>query len=346
MIRATSVIARVGFLRSLVRLIFVSRYDKRVAQTLHGLEFRSPIGLAAGFDKEGEIMPAIAALGFGFGEVGSVSADMCEGNPRPWFYRLPKTKSAVINAGLANDGSRVILRRLRNFGPKAFKNFHVILSVAKANSPKVVTETEGIADYITTIKRAKNSKTISAFELNISCPNTYGGEPFTTPTSLGRLLSAVDKVGVKQPIFIKMPLNLSWKQSKGLLEVIVKHNVAGVTMTNLHHDRSKLDLKDKLPDDVTGSFSGKPTWELSNELIRKTYLGYGDRLTIIGVGGVFNAEDAYAKIRLGASAVELITGMLFNGPQLAAEISYDLSGLLRRDGFSHISQAVGVDAKG
>jgi dihydroorotate dehydrogenase (fumarate) len=142
-----------------------------------------------------------------------------------------------------------------------------------------------------------------------------------------------------------MPLNLSWKQFKDLLDIIIKHNVAGVTVANLQKDRNKLDLKDPLPDEVRGSFSGKPSWEASNELIRKTYLCYGEKLTIIGVGGIFNAEEAYTKIRLGASLVQIITGMLFNGPQLAAEISYDLSKLLKRDGFSSISDAVGVDAK-
>jgi dihydroorotate dehydrogenase len=104
-------------------------------------------------------------------------------------------------------------------------------------------------------------------------------------------------------------------------------------------------LKDDLPETVQGSFSGKPTWRDSNELIRQTYLKYGDKLAIIGVGGIFTAQDAYTKIRLGASLVQIITGMLFNGPQLAATISYDLSKLLERDGFSHISQAIGVDAK-
>ena len=341
----TAFVARVWVLRSFVRCIFVRPSDGRVTQTLHGLEFTSPVGLAAGFDKDGEVMPVIAALGFGFGEVGSVTALPCPGNPRPWFYRLPKTKSAVVNAGLGNDGSKVILDRLRRYPKKSLRNFPVVLSVAKTNTKSCVSEAEGIADYVATVKRAKNEKTIQVIELNISCPNTYGGEPFTTPDSLNHLLSKIDKLGVKQPIFIKMPIELPWKAFSGLLDVIVRHQVVGVTVSNLSKNRNKLDLKDDLPDTVHGSFSGKPTWRDSNNLIRQTYLKYGDKLTIIGVGGIFTAEDAYTKIRLGASLVQFITGMLFNGPQLAAVISYDLSKLLERDGFSNISQAVGVDSK-
>jgi len=121
-------------------------------------------------------------------------------------------------------------------------------------------------------------------------------------------------------------------------------NVVGVTISNLAKDRSILDLKDPLPDAIAGNLSGKPTVISSNKLIRQTYLTYGDRLTIIGVGGIFSADDAYTKIRLGASLVELITGMIFCGPQLIAEINDGLVRLLERDGYADIGQAVGVDA--
>jgi dihydroorotate dehydrogenase len=182
-------------------------------------------------------------------------------------------------------------------------------------------------------------------ELNISCPNTYGGEPFTTPERLERLLTAVDTVSGKQPVYIKMPTNLPWVKLRELLDVTVRHSVAGVTISNLAKDRSKLDIKDDLPATVPGNLSGKPTWKSSNELIHRTYLEYGARLTIIGVGGVFSADDAYTKIKLGASLVELITGMIFCGPQLAAEINDGLLQCLSRDGLTHISQAIGIDAQ-
>jgi dihydroorotate dehydrogenase (fumarate) len=142
-----------------------------------------------------------------------------------------------------------------------------------------------------------------------------------------------------------MPIDLTWTKFKSLLDVIVKHDVAGVTIANLSKDRSKVKFLDDLPETVEGSFSGKPTWVDSNNLIKQTYKAYGEKLVIIGVGGIFTAEDAYTKIKLGASLVELITGILFNGPQLAAEINDGLLKLLDEDGFTNISEAIGIDAK-
>lgn len=345
MIRFASVIGRTPLLRLFTRLIFVKQRDENLVQNLHGVEFKNPVGLAAGLDKNGEIVPAIAALGFGFATIGSVTAEKCAGNPRPWFYRLPKTRSLVVNAGLANDGSKVVIRRIKKYDVNVTDDMPVVLSVAKTNGQKVVSVQDGIDDYIASLKRAKDEPNIKMIEINISCPNAYGGEPFTTTERLKKLLSAIDKVDIKQPIFIKMPLDLSWNKFKELLDCITEHKVAGVTIANLAKDRSKADLDEELPDDIKGNLSGRPTFEISNELIRQTYLHYGKKLTIIGVGGIFSAEEAYTKIKLGASLIEIITGMIFNGPQLAAQISDDLSCLLKRDGYDHISQAIGIDAK-
>lgn len=345
MIRMASFIGRNSMLRGFTKLIFVSKRDKRLVQKYHGIEFRSPIGLSAGFDKNAEIVPAISVLGFGFGTVGSVTAQQCDGNPRPWFFRLPKTKSLIVNAGLANQGSSFIIKRIRKYTVRAIGVFPIVLSVAKTNSRDVVDDQSGVDDYVMSVKRAKGEKNIKMIELNISCPNAFGGEQFTTPSRLELLLTAIDEIRLQKPVIIKMPVNLSWSDFKGLLDVIIKHNVAGVTIANLAKDRTKVDLKDELPDTVKGNMSGHPTRQLSNDLIRKTYLDYGDKLTIIGVGGIFTAEDAYDKIKLGASLIELITGMIFYGPQLVAEINDDLSRLLKRDGYTNISQAVGADVK-
>jgi len=345
MISFASIVWHVAAFRLFIQLIFKRRINEKLSQEHHGIIFTNPVGLAAGFDKDGEIIPAISALGFGFGTVGSVTAKQCVGNPRPWFYRLPNTQSTVVHAGLPNDGSKTIINRISKYPKNSIKHFPVVLSVAKTNCCEVISIQDGINDYIATLKRAKNEKNIQIIELNISCPNAYGGEPFTTPDRLKRLLTAVDKVGLRQPVYIKMPVDLSWDKFKGLLDVIIKHKVVGVTISNLTKDRGKIKLKDILPDEVLGSFSGKPTWHLSNELIRKTFLLYGDKLTIIGLGGVFSADDAYVKIKLGASLIETITGVIFNGPQLAAEINDELIRLLKKDGYTHISQAIGVDAK-
>ncbi|NCQ54431.1 dihydroorotate dehydrogenase (quinone) [Candidatus Saccharibacteria bacterium CG11_big_fil_rev_8_21_14_0_20_41_19] len=345
MILATSKMGYVPIARGFVKTVFTRKRDERLAQQYFGIDFHTPVGLSAGFDKNGEIVPMIARLGFGFGTVGSVTAVKCAGNPRPWFYRLPKSKSLVINAGLANDGSEAILKRIHNYSAKAIGQFPIVLSVAKTNSQKVVDIKTGIADYVATVKRAQQEPRIKMIELNISCPNAYGGEPFTTPERLEQLLSAVDAVGPKQPVTVKMPIDHEWPAFKKLLDVIVKHKVTAVTISNLYKDRASLDLKDHLPDSVKGNLSGEPTWQKSNDLISKTFLEYGDRLTVIGVGGIFTAEQAYAKIKMGASLIEIITGVIFIGPQLAAEINDGLVKLMQRDGYKNISEVIGVDAK-
>lgn len=330
---------------ALVRLVFQQSSCSALKQQYHNVTFNSPVGLSAGFDKNGEIMPIIASLGFSFGEVGSVTADSCEGNIRPWFYRLPKTRSLVVNAGLNNHGSEAIIKRLANYSDSDLREFPIILSVAKTNSQKVISIEQGINDYVTTAHRAKNQPNIKMIELNISCPNAYGGEDFTKPDGLELLLTAIDSINLKQPVFVKMPVNLDLLKAKDLLDVIVGHKIAGVTIANLAKNRTTANLKDDLPLSVVGNLSGEPTRDLSNELIRRTFLEYGKRLTIIGVGGIFSADDAYEKIKLGASLVELITGMIFEGPQLPSQIEDGLRRRLQTDGFNHISQAIGIDAK-
>jgi dihydroorotate dehydrogenase (fumarate) len=282
------------------------------------------------------------AVGFGFMEGGSITYHQCDGNPRPWFHRLPKSKSLVVYAGLANQGSSRIIKRLQAQFP-THRDFPLNISVAKTNSPQACSESDAIDDYIGSLQAIKAGGVGDIITLNISCPNTYGGEPFTTPEKLQRLLSAVDDVDLAQPVFIKMPNHLPWDEFGDLLAIAARHNVAGVTISNLAKNRDQLHLQDPLPDTIKGNLSGRPTWELSNDLIRLAFRHYHERFVIIGVGGIFSAEDAYTKIRLGASLVELITGMIFEGPSLIGRINSGLAKLLQRDGFANVSEAIGAD---
>ena len=345
MIKLTSWGGKYAFFRGFVGFLFKGHIDKKLSQTICGIDFDLPVGVSAGFDKNGEVVPMMAQLGFGFSEVGSVTAKKCAGNPRPWFYRLPNSQSLVVNAGLANEGSEDVLRRIHTYPDKAIDNFPIILSVAKTNCKEVVSVAEGIDDYVKTITRAKSEPRIKMIEINISCPNTYGGEPFIDSEKLTRLLKAISKIGVKKPIFLKMPVDLSWSDSKKLLDAAVLYKISGVTIANLTKDRSRVSKLDNLTAAVHGNMSGKPTESIGNELIRQTYLNYGNKLKIIGVGGIFTAEDAYQKIKFGASLVEIVSGMIYCGPQLAAEINDGLLRFLIRDGYKHISDAIGVDIK-
>ena len=327
-----------------IRAISTKRH-RQLETTWKGLQFSSPVGLSAGFDKNGKTVPVMRSLGFGFSTVGSVTSEPCVGNPKPWFYRLPKTQSLVVHVGLANDGVQRILRRLQALPFDTQKVHPVVLSVARTNSQKAAGAEEGITDYVASIEAARSSAAVSAIEINISCPNAFGGETYTTPALLEKLLTAVDKAGTPQPKLIKMPVDLPWVEFNKLLEVIVKHDVAGVTIANLTKNRASIDLKDSLPDNVQGGLSGAPVRALSTALVRKTYENYGDQLMIIGVGGVLSVEDAYEKIVNGASYVGLITGLIFNGPSFVEDVNRGLVRLLKRDGFTHLSQAIGSAVK-
>jgi dihydroorotate dehydrogenase (fumarate) len=335
---------KVAPVRALLHGAWAYDDNAKLGQDVLGIHFRNPVGLSAGFDKNFQLPLLLKSIGFGFMEGGSLTYQECDGNPRPWFYRLPKTQSLVVFAGLANQGVNRIVDRIQQYPVQTFNNFPLNISVAKTNSKEAASEDDAISDYIGSLRHIKKSKVGNLITLNISCPNTYGGEPFTTPERLERLLKAVDEVKLTQPVFIKMPLHLPWPEFEELLAVANKHQVAGLTISNLAKDRGQAKLMDPLPETVKGNLSGRPTWELSNNLIRHTYKKYGKRFVIIGVGGIFSAEDAYTKIKLGATLVELITGMVFEGPQLIGQINKGLVTRLQRDGFKTISEAIGADA--
>jgi dihydroorotate dehydrogenase subfamily 2 len=314
-------------------------------QDLMGLHFKNPVGLSAGFDKNIEMAPTIARVGFGFMTGGSVTAEQCAGNPKPWFHRLPHTRSLVVHAGLPNAGVAAVARTIQNYPRELFDQMPLAVSVAKTNSPETVDDETAIADYCHSLKVLEMQGRATWYEVNISCPNTFGGEPFTSPLRLEKLLESIDALHLTRPVMVKMPINKSWDEFRALLEVIAKHNIRGVAIGNLLHDREGVNERDQLDPSILGNLSGKPTRKVSTELIRQTYAEFGDRFVIIGIGGIFSAHDAYVKIRAGASLVALITGMIFEGPQVVGEINAGLERYLKKDGFATIHDAIGADHK-
>ena len=322
--------------------------DNSLQQEVSGITFRNPIGLSAGFDKNIQLLSLMEDIGFGFASGGSVTLEPRKGNRRPWFHRLPRTKSVVVFAGMPNKG----LRKIRNYierNTRRSSNAVSVISVAVIANKTTIEQAGGYPAeqaVINDVKKATeyiiHNKLASVVEINISCPNA-GKEPFIEAESLDALLTTLDIVPRDVPFWVKMPHLYDIKQFDALLGVIVRHNIQGVTVANLIKDRSKINIKDSLTDEIRGGLSGAPTREHSLELIRHAYKKYGDRLTIIGVGGVFSAEDAYAKIKAGASLVGLITGLFFEGPHLLGQINRGLVELLKKDGFSRISEAVGAD---
>lgn len=325
--------------KSLTSLLF-SYSNPLLEQNILGISFKNPIGLAAGFDKDARLTDILPAVGFGFAEVGSITGEPCEGNPKPRLWRLKKSKGLVVYYGLKNEGCQVISNRLKK------KRFLIPIgtSVAKTNCQETVETKAGIADYL----KAYQSFTDigSYFTLNISCPNVYGGLPFTDPEKLDLLLNETDKIKTPKPLFLKFPPGFSDDQVDQLLKVVEKHQVDGFICTNLTKDgmNQRLNIKDKIiPGEGKGGLSGKVVEDLANELIAHLYQKTKGKYIIIGCGGVSSAEDAYKKIKLGASLIQMITGMIFEGPQVISEINRGLVKLLKADGYTHISQAVGKE---
>lgn len=312
--------------------------NSSLSQNIAGIKFPNPVGLSAGFDKNANLINIVSSIGFGFTEIGSITLDPYEGNPKPRLFRLKKSRGLVVYFGLKNIGVIEIIKKIKSqLKTKAVMG----ISVAKTNSAKTAQLENAIKDYIETLKQLQSSNTGDFYVINISCPNAFGGEPFTTEDRLEKLLKEIAKLKITKPLFVKMPINLSTLEFDSLLKTIVKYNLTGVIIGNLTKIRDSNLILDTIPEKIKGGISGKPTEKLSNDLIKYTYQNYGKKLIIIGVGGVFSAEDAYTKIKLGASLVGLITGMIFNGPQLIGEINYKLTKLLEKDGFKNISEAVG-----
>ncbi len=303
--------------------------DSSLEQNILGINFKNPIGLAAGFDKDAKLIDIMSSLGFGFVEVGSITAQPHEGNSELRLCRLPKAKTLRINYGLKNLGARVLHQQLQN----KIWPLPVGINIAKTNSPGTSEINKGIEDYFFTYKTFQD--TGSYFTINISCPNTCEENPiFLEPQNLDLLLGRIFSIPKIKPVFIKLSPDLTDMKLQEILEICQKYPVDGFVCGNL----TKMNLWGH---SGRGGFSGKAVEKLSNQLIQKVYKFYGGKKIIVGCGGIFSAEDAYKKIKLGASLVQLITGMIFEGPQLISDINLGLVRLLKADGYKNISEAIG-----
>ncbi|MFA6416154.1 MAG: quinone-dependent dihydroorotate dehydrogenase [Candidatus Paceibacterota bacterium] len=307
-------------------------------QTIRGLKFKNPVGLAAGFDKDARLTAILAPVGFGFEEVGSITGEPCLGNPKPRLWRLPKSQSLIVHYGLKNAGASVVAKKLIN---RKFI-FPVGISMAKTNSPDTVEITAGIDDYFKVYRTFMEAGIGDYFTINISCPNAFGGSPFTDPVRLDLLLTKISVIPKTKPIFIKMPPNLSEPEIKVIIELARKYKIDGFISTNLTKDRTVMSdaIKDKLPTEK-GSLSGKPVQSLALDQIKTIRRLAGNEFVIIGCGGIFNADDAWQYFLAGASLLQLITGMIFEGPQLIGEINRGLVERLKKEGYGNISEIVG-----
>ncbi len=321
-----------SFSKEIVEAFFSYR-NIRLAQVVKGVKFSNPIGLAAGFDKDAHLLNIIGDVGFGFTEIGSVTGKPCKGNDKPRLWRSKKSKSLLVFYGLKNDGCEVLVDRVRRSKCKV----PIGISIAKTNDASTVSTENGIKDYCKAFNTMKGQGDFLV--VNISCPNAFGGEPFTDVKKLSLLLEALDVKNVSKPVFVKLSPDLSRKELDEIIEVC--KDVDGFICANLTKKMNN-QLVDKKPFEK-GGMSGKVVHELTLRQIRYVYSKTKGEKVIIGCGGVFSAEDAYKMIRNGASLVQLITGMIYQGPQLISEINKGLVKLMKRDGINSIRDLVGID---
>jgi dihydroorotate dehydrogenase len=336
MTRAGIILGATGAGRALSAALFDYENEGVLAQDIRGIHFRNPVGLSAGFDKNAQLTNILPSVGFGFVEVGSITGEPCAGNPKPRLWRMPKSKGLVVYYGLKNDGCEVIAKRL---GGKTF-SVPVGASVAMTNCRENMGVEKAIADFAKAFRVMEPHA--SYVTVNISCPNTMGGQPFVAPDAFDALFKTLDLIPTEKPIFIKISPDMTAAQLDALLDIAKTHRIHGIICANLTKPRDNDQIADTdVP--AVGGMSGNPVKGLADDMLAHIYKREGKRFILVGCGGIFTAEDAYKKIRLGASLVQLITGMVFEGPQLIGEINRDLVRLLRRDGFSTISQAIGAD---
>ncbi len=332
---------RLGRIMSFTRLSRILRWffvykNERLENEVLGIKFRNPIGLAAGFDKNAYLANFIPDIGFGFIEVGSITANPCQGNPKPRLHRLVKDNGIIVNYGLANQGAERIYKRIRG---KKFR-IPIGISIAKTNDISIKGE-DSVNDYFKSFEIMKNIG--DYITINISCPNTGDGRSFEDPILLEDLLKKIKDARKKEIIFLKISPDIDKKNLDKILIFAGKYGISGFIISNLTKKREGLSEDDNLKH--AGGVSGKINAKKSNELIKYVYKKTKGRFVIIGCGGVFNGRDAYEKIRNGASLIQMVTGMIFEGPGVIKKINKELAGLLASDGYENIRNAIGVDAE-
>lgn len=306
--------------RSLTAWMFMTD-PHRKSFTVDGISFRSRVGLSAGFDYEACLTQILPSLGFGFMTIGTITYLPFEGNPKPRLARFPQSKALLVNKGFLNPGAQEIIARLKG------KKFQIPVGIS-IGSTNIAFPTlhDRIIDVVSCFKLFENAKlSYIYYELNISCPNTTQGQPFLEPFNFRKLLVALHKLHIKRPIYIKMPIDLSHSETLSLLRVADTFPfICGVIFGNLTKDKNNPDITagDRAKwKEIQGNLSGKPTFARSNNLIAFTHSHFGKRFTIIGTGGIFTPQDTLIKLQKGASLVQLITGMIYEGPQLINQIN-------------------------
>jgi dihydroorotate dehydrogenase len=310
------------------------------------LKFKNPFGVAAGFDKNAVVANQLCALGFGFVEVGTVTFEPQQGNPKPRLFRLPADKALINRAGFNNEGTRAVVERLKNQRPNCVlgvnigKNKDVANEAATENYLASFDLAHEVADYIA---------------VNVSSPNTPNLRELQKAESLEELLSALQKRNRElnelnkrnTPLLVKIAPDLSEAEIEAVTGVCLSLNLDGIIATNTTVARNNLQASVAEIERIgSGGLSGKPLKERSTEVISEIYRYSKGTLPIIGVGGIFTAEDAFEKIAAGACLIQAYTGFIYQGFTFARDVNFGLAKILREKGFSSLDEAIGIGVQG
>lgn len=321
--------------------------DPMLEQSCFGRSFPNPIGLAAGFDKNGHLPYFCELLGFGFAEVGSVTHRPSPGNSKPRAFRLPNDRAVINRMGLNNDGAHAVAQRIaetRNLLERPLG-----INIAKTHDPSIL-GAKGIRDFCSSFHLL--APVADYITLNISCPNTKEGTTFEDPETFEKLAAEIAEiratVAEDLPVFVKfsppdaLPIPETHPVTE-LIDISREFDFDGFVATNTASDRQNLQTSEKRLENIgRGGLSGRPLQERSTTLIRFIYDYTDGELPIIGVGGIDSADTAYRAITAGASLLQLYTGLIYEGPGLVKRIKQGLLVRLEADGFSSLSEAVGT----
>ena len=311
---------------------------------LFNMLFTNPIGVAAGFDKNSRAVFGLSHYGLGFAEVGTVTPQPQEGNPKKRIFRIPEDRALINRCGFNNKGIDFVANTLSQ--ADSFKPMLVGLNIGKNKDTTHISR-----DYLIGLERSRDLKNVDYLVVNISSPNTPGlrdiQEKKNLESLLDDILAKMNNLSIKKPLLVKVAPDLSDNQIKDIAEIVMKKRcgeskVSGIILTNTTISRSQVGASDLVYSEA-GGLSGVPLRDMSTRVIRKFYELTKGQVPIIGVGGVSSGQDAYDKIRAGASLVQLYTSLTYEGPPIVNRIKRELVELLERDKLLSVADAVGLD---
>jgi dihydroorotate dehydrogenase len=307
--------------------------DPILETQVFGLDFRNPVGLAAGFDKNAEVVAPMLRLGFGFVEIGSVTPRPQPGNPKPRMFRLPDQEGLINRLGFNNQGLAAVAERLARRPGR----------IVGANLGRNKDQTDALADYREGVRAL--GELVDYLVVNVSSPNTPGLRALQGRAPLSELLTGVTeaRAGLRRrpPLLLKIAPDLTRQDMEDIAAVALSSGIDGLIVSN-----TTITRPDGLPPGLAseaGGLSGRPLFDMATSVLRDMARLTERRLPLVGVGGIASGHDAYLKIRNGASLVQLYTALAYRGPALVPAICRELAALLRRDGFSSVGEAVGAD---